>query len=491
MAARLSKSRFQTGLQCPKALWLTCHARELADPIGESQQAIFDTGIAVGELARERFPGGTLVAEDYTQSSQALVTTRTLFENPPYAVFEAAFEYGGVFVRPDVLVRVGADEWDLYEVKSSTRVKPEHITDVAVQAWVLAGSGLDIRRTFLTHLDNTYVYPGGDYDLNRLFADEDVTSRALGMFSDVPRLVAEMLAMLEGPEPTVPIGKRCNRPYDCAFYGHCHDFLPEHPVTKLPRISEDLLDALIAEKVFSIGDIPLDFPGLTRAQRAVCEVVQSGEPRFVGDIARSLSDLRYPTHFLDFETFSSALPLYRGTRPYQNIPFQWSDHVLGEDGNLEHRDFLYEGDEDPRPDFVSTLIDALGVTGSIVVYSGFENTRLSELSSAFPDRAAEIASIQLRLFDLLGVVRRHVEHPDCLGSSSIKVVLPALVDDLSYDGLDIAEGQTASRLYRESVTGHLNADERAKLFSDLRAYCGTDTLAMVKLLEALEATQRR
>ena len=169
MANRLSKSRFQTGLQCPKALWLSTHARDLADPTPDTQQHIFDTGNAVGELARERFAGGVLVAEDYTQSAQALETTRRLLEDPPSAIFEAALEHGGVFVRPDVLVRVGENLWDLYEVKSGTRVKDVNITDVAVQMWVLEGAGLPIRRAHLMHLDNTYVYEGGDYDLERLF----------------------------------------------------------------------------------------------------------------------------------------------------------------------------------------------------------------------------------------------------------------------------------------------------------------------------------
>ena len=201
MANRLSKSRFQTGLQCPKALWLSTHARELADPTPETQQHIFDTGTAVGELARERFADGVLVAEDYTQSAQALETTRRLLEDPPSAIFEAALEHGGVFVRPDVLVRVGENLWDLYEVKSGTKVKDVNITDVAVQTWVLEGAGLPIRRAYLMHLDNTYVYEGGDYDLERLFVAEDVTADARAYLPQVPGLVAEMLAMLDVAEP--------------------------------------------------------------------------------------------------------------------------------------------------------------------------------------------------------------------------------------------------------------------------------------------------
>lgn len=486
MATRLSKSRFQTGLQCHKALWLSVHARELADPISEIQQHIFDTGTAVGELARERFGTGMLVAEDYTQPAQALDTTRRLLEDSPDVIFEAALEHGGVFVRPDALVRVGKNVWDLYEVKSSTKLKPENITDVAIQTWVLEGAGLKIDHAYLMHLDNTYVYDGRACDLQKLFVAEEVTAAARTYIAEVPSRVAEMLAMLDAAEPpAIPIGKQCDKPYTCAFYGHCHAFLPSNPVTRLPRISASLLDSLVADGIFAVEDVPLGYPGLTPEQRTVCELVQSGEPRIVGDVEASLAALAYPIHFLDFETFMSALPLYAGTRPWQMIPFQWSDHVLPENGELEHREFLYEGTGDPRPDFVDQLIAALGEEGSVVVYSAFENSRLNELAAAFPRHAKAIAAIQDRIFDLMQVVKAHVRHPECLGSTSIKVVLPALVDDLSYEGLDIAEGGLASLRYFQAATGQLSAEQCQAVYADLREYCGTDTLAMVRLLDVL------
>jgi predicted RecB family nuclease len=491
MANRLSKSRFQTGLQCSKALWLSTHARELADATPDTQQHIFDTGNAVGELARERFANGVLVAEDYTQSAQALATTRRLLEDPPSAIFEAALEHGGVFVRPDALVRVADNLWDLYEVKSGTRVKDVNITDVAVQLWVLEGAGLPIRRAYLMHLDRGYVYEGGDYDLERLFIAEDVTAAARACLPMVPDLVTEMLAMLDNAEPpAVAIGKHCDSPYTCAFWDHCHEFLPVRPVTELPRISESLLDALIADGIFAIEDVPLDYPNLSKAQREVCELVRSGEPRIVGDVGRSLAGLSYPIHFLDFETFMSALPLYPGTHAWQMITFQWSDHILHQNGDLEHREFLHQGVGDPRPSFVTSLIETLGDSGSVVVYSPFENSRLNELALAYPDHAEAIAAIQTRIFDLLKTVRTHVRHPDCLGGSSIKVVLPALVKDLSYDGLGISDGNVASMLYCQAATGALTAEDCATVYADLREYCGTDTLAMVRLFEVLSADAR-
>lgn len=485
MSVRLSKSRFQTGLQCPKALWLTAHARELADPVPETRQHVFDTGTAVGELARERFGGGLLIEEDHLHSAEALETTAAVLLDSPAALFEGAFEFGGVFVRPDALVRVEDGQWDLYEVKSGTRVKRENITDVAVQAWVLEGAGLRLRRLHLMHLDKTYVHDGGSYDLDRLFLAEDVTEQARAFIAEVPGLVAQMQRMLAGPEPQVAIGKHCDTPYTCAFHGHCHAHLPRYPVTKLPRVSTSLLDSLVAAGILDIADVPLDFPGLTAQQREVIELVRSGVPRVVGDPRKALSALTYPVHFIDFETFMSALPLYPGTRPWQMIPFQWSDHVLHENGDVAHLEFLHTGSDDPRARFADSLIEALGDTGSVVVYSPFEKSRLNELASALPGRADRIAAIQRRIFDLLDVVRAHVRHPETMGSSSIKAILPALVDDLTYDDLAIAEGQVASVRYLTAVRGDLEPEECERIFADLRAYCGTDTLAMVRLCGVL------
>jgi predicted RecB family nuclease len=485
VAHALSKSRFQLGLQCQKLLWLKCRRPELADPITELQQHIFDTGTHVGVLARERFGGGMLVAEDHTQSSQALETTARLMADPPAAIFEAAFVHGGVFVRPDALVRAG-DAWDLYEVKSGTKVKPENVTDVAVQVWVLEGAGLKIRRAYLMHLDNTYVYAGGDYDLGSLFAAEDVTADVRVWVPAIPDLVAEMLAMLDGPEPERRIGKHCDNPYTCAFYGYCHASLPERAITQLPRVTDELIASLLAAGIQAIDDIPPHFPGLTTAQRTVCETLRRGTARFDPRIEAVLGRLSFPIHFLDFETMQPALPLYPGTRTWQQVPFQWSDHILEADGMLRHCEFIAEADGDPRPAFVASMLEALGEEGSVVAYhASFEDTRLRELAAALPAQANAIERVRARLFDLEKPVRDFVQHPELLGRSSIKVVLPALVEGLGYDGLDIREGGTASLRYLRCALGVTGVDERAKVLEDLRAYCATDTLAMVELYRTL------
>jgi len=478
----LSKSRFQSGLQCPKSLWLAVHEPDLTDPVTDSLHARFDEGQRVGAIAREYFAGGVLVEEDHTQSAVAIERTESLIEQGACVIYEAAFAFDDVLVRADVMKRNGA-AWDLVEVKSSTQCKPEHVTDAAVQTYVVEGAGLSVRGVHIMHLDRTYIFEGGAYDLARLFTLVDVTDEARAFLPQVAASVADLKAMLSEDCPEARIGKQCSRPYDCAFYGTCHEFLPEHPVTEIPRISEKGLNALLDDGIHGILEVPLDHRALTATQRQACQVIQAGELQLLGDLAGTLDQLIYPVHCLDFETFKPALPLYPGTRPHQQLPFQWSDHVLSADGDLEHRDFLFEGDGDPRPHFVESLLGSVDGKGSVVVYSHFENTMLNALAEDFPGSSEGIAALQERFFDLEKVVKEHVRHPDFHGRSSIKYVLPALVDDLSYDDLAIQSGDAAMLLYAAAAEGRLSDAERQSLFSDLRQYCGTDTLGMIRLLQ--------
>ena len=484
---RLSKSRFQAGLQCAKYLWLLCHMPELADPTTESLQAVFDQGHTVGALAREYFPGGVLVEEDHLHGFDALRTTERLLRDDVRCLYEPAFAYDGVLVRTDVLFKQpgggpGAG-WALVEVKSTTQPKPEHTTDLAIQTYVLRGAGIPVASCHLLHLNSGYVYPGGSYDLGQLFSMVDLTGEVDLFLPSIPDLLRQMRNVLAGPLPDASIGRSCGNPYQCSFFGYCHQSLPEFPVTEIPRIDDGLLRALLADGYRSILDVPLSYPGLTPAQRTVCDVIQCGEPRFDPAVKNDLSRLHEPIHFLDFETFMSALPLHAGTRPYQAIPFQWSCHALG--GGLEHREFLYTRPDDPRREFAESLISALPGDGPIVVYTPYENTILSSLAADLPDLAAPITAIQARLFDLAKVVRDGVQHPQFHGRTSLKYVLPALVDDLSYDGLAVRNGEVATLRYGQAVQGDFCEADQEAIFNDLRAYCRTDTLALVKLYEEL------
>ncbi|MBE0417598.1 MAG: DUF2779 domain-containing protein [Coriobacteriia bacterium] len=487
MITRLSKSRFQKGLQCEKALWLTVHAPELADPVTETKQWIFDQGTEVGRLAQELFEDGVEVAEDYRHTDEALVTTERLLAEGATTLFEPAFFFDGVLVRVDALVAVDDCTWDLYEVKSGSRVKPENVTDAAVQVYVVEGAGLRVRRAHIVHLDTSYVWEGGAYDLEHLFTIEDVTAEARDTLPGIPALLERFRAMLAGPEPEIRLGDRCRKPYMCDFSGYCHAALAgEHPITDLPRLGEQALHALLDLGVTCIRDIPEDFRMLTPAQAEIVRVVKSGLPRIdAAGLARDLARLTWPVYHLDFETINPALPLWPGTRPYQTIPFQYSIHVHHEDGSHEHREYLHTTPDDPRRPLAERLIADLGVAGSVMHYTAFERTRLNELAAAIPDLADTIGAILTRLVDLAAIIRTHTRHPATNGLTSIKRILPAWCPDLSYDDLAIGDGSAASVRYLRSLRGLLPDDETGQLHADLIEYCGLDTLAMVRLLETL------
>jgi hypothetical protein len=492
MGTRLSKSKFQTGLQCELALWFDIHEPDTADPTSESQQWTFDQGTEVGRVAHGLFPGGVEVTEDHRHPTEALATTAALLSDGADILYEPAFAYDGAFARVDILVRCSDGSWDLYEVKSSSKVKPEHVTDAAIQMYVVEGSGLKVRAAHIVHIDTTYVYRGGGYDLPRLFKIEDVTAEARAFLPEVPGTLERFRAMLDGPRPEVRIGRQCENPYTCSFTGRCHAFLPEsHPVTDLPRWSDETLHGLLDLGITCISDIPIGlkyFPvRLSGGQfQAVC-VVRAGVPQVdAKGLAEELSFLEWPVYHLDFETVAPALPLWPGTRPYELIPFQYSIHVHHEDGTHEHREYLHVGG-DPRRPLVERMLQDLGTTGSITHYTGYEVRCLTELRMALPELAEPILAVIGRLVDLDPIVNRNTKHPDAAGKTSIKYVLPAWCPDASYDDLGIRDGQTASVRYLKAVRGLVDADVAQQTYADLVEYCGMDTFAMVRLLEAMRA----
>ena len=441
----LSKSRFTAGLQCLKRLYLEYHQRELADPVSESQQAIFDTGTAVGELARQRFPGGMLVAEPYYDHVRAVETTGNLLAACPVPpLYEAAFTFEGIRIRADILVQGNDGGFDLVEVKSSTGVKSEHISDVAIQLYVLQNLGLPINNAYLMHINNQYVYLGGDYNLEELFTLGDVTAQAKRFVSDsVPGDLARMWEALQREEsPDIKTGRHCTNPYLCPFFGHCHQ--------------EEVGDSDSA----------------------------SGETVVSHNLEARLAGISYPVGFLDFETFMPALPLYTGTRPYQTIPFQWSLHIQGGDGGLNHREFLNDDTNDPRERVIVSLLDAVPPRGSIVVYSPYEQRILNELRREFPQYESELAGLRDRLFDLLPIIRSSYYH-SALTSNSLKSVVPVLVPGWGYSDLDIQEGSTASAFYAQIIAEDFTEEEKTRIREALLAYCRTDTEALVRLLTAL------
>jgi hypothetical protein len=435
------------------------------------------------------FPGG--VAVESRDWEQAIRATRELIVNPEIqAIFEGAFEHRDVFVRVDVLQRRRDRRWRLVEVKSTADVRDHHLNDVAIQYRTVKGSGVDVASSCLAHVNRSYVFSGSTIDARRFFRVRSLTRRVERLQPKLTFLLRSEFRVLAMPKaPEVAPGRQCVEPVTCEFFGLCNPPLPDDHVARLPRINGRVLEEFEEMGIESIRDIPEDFD-LSEIQRRACTAVQTGQPYYSTELAKELRTLKYPLYFMDFETVNPAIPRFPGMRPFDQIPFQWSVHVQREPGaQPEHYEFLATNKSDPRREFIASLCAVLGDSGSVVVYhQPFEEQRLSDLAAWLPEFAGRIKRIQRRLWDLLPIMRNHVYHPAFAGSFSLKAVLPALVPDLSYEGMAVANGQDAGLAWESLVRSGLEEAERLKTEKALREYCGQDTLAMVRLLEKLRVS---
>lgn len=483
MATRLSKSRYVAGLQCPKRLYLEIHARELATPYDAGTQAILDTGTHVGELARERYPGGALVEVEYFKVEEGITRTAELLADRSGAVlYEGFIAFDDVVVRPDILVRVSGNRWRLIEVKSTSRVKPEHLDDLAIQAYVLTGAGLGLDATCLMHINTGYRYPGGALDLDQLFQEQDLTHAVADRQAQIPDRLAEMRRILAASAPpAIEPDDHCFAPYECPFWAHCIQDKPARWIYYLPG-SRKAFQALSAQGVQRIDEIPAGYP-LQFVQQRVKDNVEWIGP----GLRRALASVQYPVHHLDFETLGSAIPLYPNTRPYQAVPFQWSNHIETVDGALRHEAYLCPDARDPREELAIALLRSVEHAGSICTYSSYERAVLTGLAETLPHLRRDLLRLCDRLWDLLPIIKAHYYHPDFAGSYSIKAVLPAMAPHLAYADLEIQEGTLASVEFSRMVFDDLDLAEQARIRSALLNYCARDTLAMVELRKALRA----
>ncbi len=472
---RLSKSRYVKGLRCMRALYLSVHHYGLGTPPTEAQQARFDAGHRVGELAQQRYPEGVLIAEDHFRHAEAVESTRRAIAGGVPAIFEAAFAHDNVKVRVDVLRRLDGGGFELIEVKSTGSYQPDkHLADAAIQLHVLLGSGIDVRCVSLMHLNREYVYPGGEHDPLEALTATDITDEAFAYLADVPGHLARMMDTLALSDvPDAPEGVSCERPYECEFLSWCTRDVPE------PDLS---------------GEVVTD-PA----------------------VMRRLEGLPFPLYFVDFETINPALPVFPGTSPFQVAKVQWSVHSLHADGTLEHAEFLVrDASTDPSSEFMETLFDALGHTGTFVHYGTYERTALVDIALRNPEwrqplvdripgfydalarklaeHGVSYADLQrpsdsgLVAFDLgMRIVRPGCTHP-VFGENgwSIKRAIQVLAPDLPpYAALVVSDGEQSMSATEEMLAHDTPREHAARIRADLLEYCKQDTLAMVEIYRGL------
>ncbi len=500
MSARthLSKSRLMAHLQCPKRLWMQTYRPELAQEDTGSASAMAG-GQTVGEVARRLHPDGVLI-ESGVLSQDLQDTQRLLREQPHRPLFEATFAAEGLLVRVDLLLP-GDGGYRLVEVKSSTQTKPHQILDASIQAWVVRRAGVPVSSVELAHINNQFVYPG-NFDYRGLFLHQDIDEEASEYAERVPQWIADAQRTLNGSEPEMAMGPQCDDPYPCPFAAHCATLTgasgqeeTEYPVGLLPR-HNGLAQALRDEGYADLREVPLD--RLVReSHRKIWRITRDGKPELAQparDFARSLP---YPRYYLDFETIALAVPRWAQTRPYQQIPFQFSCHMELAPGIVGQTGYLSTDGQDPRRDFALALLDAVNgsifanqgfdfdpTMGPVLVYNAaFERGRVEELAQHFPDLAERLLAVNDRMVDLLPITREHYYHPDMLGSWSLKAVLPTIGTDLSYEGMTVADGGMAQEAYLEMIDPTTSYDRSHELREALYEYCALDTYALVQLVE--------
>lgn len=483
----LSKSTFIRGVQCEKSLYFNKFKKEYRDKISENQQAIFTSGTDLGFLAQDLFPNGIDCSpEHYYNWGPSIQKTKELISINQPVIYEAAFEYEGVMAALDILVHKDG-KWYGYEVKGSTSVKPTHHDDVSLQFYVINKSGLELEDISLIYLNNKYSKQG-ELDLNQLFKIESLYEIVNSKIQWVEKNIENFKEVLNmNDAPSKEIGPHCFKPYTCDFKGYCWSNIPEYSVFDLYSAQGKDWE-LYNRGIIEINDIPDDFK-LSKSQQIQVLAEKNNEALINSEeISQFLDSLKYPLYHFDFETFATSVPLFDNSRPFQQLPFQYSLHVQNEiNGECEHKEFLAHPENgDPRPLLIEQMIQDLGKTGDVLVYNKtFEDLKIKELIRDFPLYKKELEAIRLRLVDLATPFqKKYYYKKEMKGRYTIKNVLPALCPELSYKNLEIQEGGTASRCFSEMMLGkyRLDVDKTRK---DLLAYCELDTLAMVKLLEKL------
>jgi hypothetical protein len=483
----LSKSSFLKGIQCEKQLYLYKHHYDWQDPVSEEQQAIFDRGTNVGLLAWQLFPGGAKATEDPRESDIAVARTSELLTKSNGVIYEAAFLFDGVLVISDIIVKIG-DKWKIYEVKSSTSVSETYIYDAAVQYYVLKSSGLDISDVSIVYLNNQFVRMG-ELNVQELFTVESVLGPVKEQWDFVTQKVAALKKVVRRRSiPDIKIGPQCHNPYDCSFLGTCWKEVPEYSIFDIAGMRTEKKFDLFNRGVINIEDIPKDFLLSGNQRIQVDNQINNSTVIDKKSIKQFLESLSYPLYFLDFETFMPAVPLYDYSRPYQQIPFQYSMHYLkSRESEPKHAEFLADGKSDPRIPFIENLLRDTEGEGDIIVYNqAFEMSRLKEIAEDFPEYKKGINERLKRIKDLmLPFQKKYYYNPEMKGSYSIKNVLPALVPEMSYDGMAIAEGGAAMNAF-EALINEKDEAKIQEIRKDLLEYCKMDTLGMVKIKNALD-----
>lgn len=469
---KLTKTDFIAYLDAPMHLWAIKHNKLTEQEIGVFLQHLFEQGYKVEEYAEKYIK--EVLAQQYGSKKKGVIIQPSSEDG----IFEA---------RTDVLFfNPKTNKWDMYEIKSTNDISKQHKYDATFQ-YLVFSKEYEIGNVYILHLNKGY-YRKGDLNLKELFKATNINDDIEKLKNEIHQLRHEALEIMQ-LEDSSQI-QACIKPKDCPCIGLCHKDNPEYSIYEIGGFSGSpkKVRELESMGIKSIYDIPKTFE-LAPTYRRQVDVAQSREISIDKDyIKDNLNGIEYPIYFIDYESFNPAIPMYDGYKPYDQMPFQWSLHIQREKGaELEHYEFIETEAIDPIPNFLSALKNVMGNTGAIVVWNksfeGKQNERMSEIHQEFNDFCENMNS---RLYDLMDIFQKgYYADPLCKGSYSIKKILPALVPELSYKGMEIGDGATAMTSWNKIVYGKDKNINRNEVRENLLRYCELDTLAMAKIYERL------
>ena len=482
MKETITKNLFLNAVICPTLGWrLRGDERASATPT-LAQQFRMEQGAEIGLKARSLFSEGVFISAG-SLANDAAETAELIRPGGPSVLFEATFVVDGYAAKADVLTRIG-DAWHVIEVKSNINLKQGLIDDLAYTLMVLGRAGLNVSKASLLLISREFRLGNDESDLFvRYDCTDDAQERAV-QFQSNWDVIRDRTSAAVMPTPTLmPACKTC------LLFSECLGEGIDNHIFDIPRLSAKKVDVLADLGVFQIENIPESF-ALTSRQARIRHAVVTGDPWVGPNLNESLNTVQWPAYYLDFETMMTALPLYPETAPYTQIPTQYSIHKCTAVGDVHsHMEYICDPHVDSRRDLALSLIADLQEEGSIITYSNFEKTTINGLTDLLPDLAGQLGGLTQRIFDLQAVIRDNYYHPAFHGSTSVKATLPALVAEMSYAGLNISDGDSASAVFAYMAWGRYTPEETDGLKKDLLAYCGQDTKAMVKLHERLWEAQ--
>lgn len=483
MMAPITKKQFLAAVACPVRGWLLRHA-PAQGPLGPAEELRVEEGLEIHHRARKLFPEGIMVTGDNETCVRR--TQELLSKAATEVTFEGTFVHEVFVAKADILIR-RASGWKLLEVKSDVNDNEELIDDLSYTTFAALKAGLPLSSCCLLLVNRAYRL---GMSTENLLTEIDHTKEALARAAEFEEVSDEIAKALTGNmKPPEELRWECK---GCEFFRECVGHGIEHHIFTLPRISHTRFCQLRDMGVDSIEDIPADFK-LTELQSRVRQAVKTGVTCIdVEGLRCALRSIRYPAHYLDFETVQTCVPLYKDIAPYEQLVTQYSLHICDEQGEvLEHREFLADPLRDCRRTLAENLLQDCGRKGSIVVYTAFEKTIITGLARSFPDLGDDLDGLIRRLYDLCDVLREYLYHPEFHGSFSIKQVLPAVAPFMTYGGMAVENGLDASAMFAFMARGRYRGRQAKKVRRDMLEYCRMDTLAMVTVVDVLRTMLRR